>query len=69
MKAHDTIEWGKATTDCFAAQLEMYPAMSTSEVQAAIDQYHDQAYGWKLTGAGGGGYLQFQQINGVLTLN
>ena len=57
MKAHDTIEWGKATTDCFAAQLEMYPAMSTSEVQAAIDQYHDQAYGWKLTGAGGGGYL------------
>lgn len=57
MKAHDTKSWGKATADCFAAQLEMYPAMSTPEVQAAIDQYRDQTYGWKLTGAGGGGYL------------
>ena len=57
MKAHDTKNWGKATAECFEAQLEMYPAMSTPEVQAAIDQYRDQAYGWKLSGAGGGGYL------------
>ena len=57
MKARDTRTWGKATADCFEAQLEMYPAMSTPDVQAAIEQYRNQAYGWKLTGCGGGGYL------------
>ncbi len=57
MKVHDAENWGKATTDCFEAQLEMYPGMSTPEVQAAIQQYRNQAYGWKLTGCGGGGYL------------
>ena len=57
MKKQDTIHWGKATSDCFEAQLEMYPAMSTPDVLAAIDQYRDLAYGWKLTGCGGGGYL------------
>ena len=57
MKAHDTANWGKATAECFEAQLEMYPAMSTPDVQAAIEQYRKQACGWKLSGAGGGGYL------------
>ena len=57
MKSHDVKKWGKATADCFEAQLEMYPAMSTLEVQAAIKQYRNQAHGWKLTGCGGGGYL------------
>ena len=57
IKAHDVISWGKATAECFEAQLEMYPAMSTPEVQAAIQDYQLQAYGWKLTGCGGGGYL------------
>ena len=57
MKAHDVKNWGKATAACFEAQLEMYPAMSTPEVQTAIDKYRNQAAGWKLTGCGGGGYL------------
>lgn len=57
IKAHDAKKWGKATTDCYEAQLEMYPAMSTPEVRAAIEKYRNQAFGWKLTGAGGGGYL------------
>ena len=57
MKAHDVQTWGKATAECFEAQLEMYPAMSTPDVQAAILQYREQACGWKLTGCGGGGYL------------
>lgn len=57
MKNHDARSWGEATADCFDAQLEMYPAMSTQDVQDAIRKYRDQAYGWKLTGAGGGGYL------------
>lgn len=57
MKEHDAENWGKATAECFEAQLEMYPAMSTPDVQTAIDQYRHQVYGWKLTGCGGGGYL------------
>jgi cytidyltransferase-like protein len=57
LKAHDAENWGKATTECFEAQLEMYPAMSTPDVQTAIEKYHNQAHGWKLTGCGGGGYL------------
>ena len=57
MKTRDTKNWGKATAECFEAQLEMFPEMSTPDVQSAIDQYHDRAYGWKLTGCGGGGYL------------
>ena len=57
MKEHDVKKWGKATAECFEAQLEMYPEMSTPDVQAAIESYHDQACGWKLTGCGGGGYL------------
>lgn len=57
MKAHDVTGWGQATADCFEAQLEMYPEMSTPEVQAAIQAYRDHACGWKLTGCGGGGYL------------
>ena len=57
MKNRDVIGWGKATADCFEAQLEMYPAMSTPDVQVAIEQYRNQACGWKLTGCGGGGYL------------
>ena len=54
---YDAVGWGKATTDCFHAQLEMFPEMLTPDVEKAIDKYHDKVYGWKLTGAGGGGYL------------
>ena len=57
MKAHDVKKWGEATAKCFEAQLEMFPAMSTPDVQVAIDKYRNQSYGWKLTGCGGGGYL------------
>ena len=48
--------WGEATKDCFAAQLEMFPAMITDEMRAVIEEYKDQAYGWKVSGCGGGGY-------------
>lgn len=49
--------WGEATAACFDAQLEMFPNMLTPEVTSAIEYYRNQAYGWKLTGCGGGGYL------------
>jgi mevalonate kinase len=31
--------------------------MMDSNVRAAIKQYSERALGWKLSGAGGGGYL------------
>lgn len=57
IKARDVDEWGKATTEDFEAQVEMFPAMLSSEMQAAIDRYRNQVCGWKVTGCGGGGYL------------
>lgn len=41
----------------FEAQIAMFPRMVDSNILEIIDQYRDQALGWKLTGAGGGGYL------------
>ena len=52
----DVKTWGEATKACFAAQIEMYPAMITEEIRATIEEYKDKAYGWKVTGCGGGGY-------------
>jgi hypothetical protein len=53
----DTVSWGKYTTESFEAQLEMFPHMLTGSARQTIDLYRSRAYGWKLTGAGGGGYL------------
>jgi galactokinase/mevalonate kinase-like predicted kinase len=48
---------GQLLTDSFRAQAAMFPAMVTPAVQKVIDRYSSYAYGWKVTGAGGGGYL------------
>ena len=63
IKNLDVEQWGKATTEAFKAQLEMFPAMMTPDVQSAVEQYGGMACGWKLTGCGGGGYLLL--ISGV----
>jgi glycerol-3-phosphate cytidylyltransferase-like family protein len=41
----------------FEAQISLFPAMSDPKVRATLRQYADSALGWKLSGAGGGGYL------------
>lgn len=53
----DLHAWGKATTQSLHAQLEMFPNMMTDEAAQAIKEYSQQALGYKITGAGGGGYL------------
>ena len=35
----------------------MFPHMMTSMVSRLIERYRDDALGWKISGAGGGGYL------------
>ena len=53
----DLIDFGKAFTSSFEAQIAMFPNMAYEEIFKLIDSYKTQALGWKLSGAGGGGYL------------
>jgi len=50
-------KFGRAVRNSFEAQISMFPNMMNPSVRDLIDKYKDQALGWKLSGAGGGGYL------------
>jgi cytidyltransferase-like protein len=54
---HDIVRFGRFFRDSFEAQIAMFPNMMNETVAKLIDQYQDVALGWKLSGAGGGGYL------------
>jgi cytidyltransferase-like protein len=56
-RALDTAAFGQAFTASFEAQVAMFPNMLSHAVQDLIHTYRDRACGWKLSGAGGGGYL------------
>ena len=53
----DIVKFGSSLRAMFEAQVAMFPAMLNERVAAVIEKYRDMALGWKLTGAGGGGYL------------
>ena len=53
----DINTFGRSLREMFEAQVAMFPAMMNGRVASVIDKYRDVALGWKLTGAGGGGYL------------
>jgi cytidyltransferase-like protein len=53
----DIYKFGSSLREMFEAQVRMFPAMLNDRVQTVIDKHRDTALGWKLTGAGGGGYL------------
>ena len=55
--ARDVIAFGDAFRRSFEAQVAMFPNMAGPEIYEIIGKYKDQAAGWKLSGAGGGGYL------------
>ena len=57
VKARDAAAWGRATTESFEAQIAMFPAMMSPEMSETIERFRGTALGWKITGAGGGGYL------------
>jgi len=54
---HDIHRFGKNFQESFEAQVAMFPNMINDTVVSMIDHYKDKALGWKLSGAGGGGYL------------
>ena len=55
--AQNITEFGHFFRKSFDAQIAMFPNMMNEMVARLIDQYRDVALGWKLSGAGGGGYL------------
>jgi len=57
LKNKDSQLAGSAMTRSFEAQIKMFPNMVTEEVLEAIETVQDQVLGYKLSGAGGGGYL------------
>lgn len=53
----DIHSFGNSFRRSFEAQIAMFPHMVTRELLDIIDHYKDKALGWKLSGAGGGGYI------------
>jgi hypothetical protein len=53
----DIEAFGAAVRAGFEAQIAMFPNMMNETVAELIEQYRHEALGWKLSGAGGGGYL------------
>lgn len=55
----DAEKTGKAISESFDAQIAMFPNMVNQDILNQIDQFKSKVLGWKMSGAGGGGYLIF----------
>jgi cytidyltransferase-like protein len=55
--AHDAGAFGRYMRESFEAQIAMFPNMIIHTIIELIEQYRESALGWKVSGAGGGGYL------------
>ncbi len=67
----DSAAFGRSFREAFEAQIAMFPHMMDGSVQDAIDTYRSRALGWKLAGAGGGGYLVLvsdEEISGTIKI-
>ncbi|MBP1662960.1 MAG: cytidyltransferase-related domain protein [Bacteroidetes bacterium] len=53
----DAVALGKAMTSSFNAQTAMFPDMVNDEINTQLEHYKADVLGWKISGAGGGGYL------------
>jgi cytidyltransferase-like protein len=53
----NALRFGQAMTRSFEAQIAMFPNMLTPNLKEAIKQLPNVALGYKVSGAGGGGYL------------
>jgi len=47
----------KGFSSSFNSQVTMFPKMMNEKIAKVIDSHRDKALAWKLSGAGGGGYL------------
>jgi len=55
--ARNEKEFGRQMSASFEAQISMFSRMMDHNARTAIKQYAGKSIGWKLSGAGGGGYL------------
>jgi cytidyltransferase-like protein len=49
--------FSKGFSSSFSAQITMFPKMMNDKISKVIDLHRNKAMAWKLSGAGGGGYL------------
>jgi hypothetical protein len=49
--------FAKGFSSSFSSQISMFPKMMNDKIAKVIDSHTDKALAWKLSGAGGGGYL------------
>jgi cytidyltransferase-like protein len=59
IKEKNVLKFGGAMRQSFEAQIVMYPNMVSDDIFEVLEKYKKMANGWKLSGAGGGGYLIF----------
>lgn len=57
IKEKDIKNFGKFVIESFEAQTSLFPNTINDDIREIINKYKDIALGWKLSGAGGGGYL------------
>jgi len=57
LKNKDIALFTKGFTESFNSQITMFPKMMNDKIAGVINSYRDTALSWKLSGAGGGGYL------------
>ncbi len=55
----DVEAFAQAFTASYEAQITMFPNMVDDEILSSLQEYKKDALGWKLSGAGGGGYFIF----------
>lgn len=61
----DLTAFGASVRAGFEAQIAMFPGMAPPEILAVVDRHAPGALGWKVSGAGGGGYLILVSQNSV----
>ncbi|MEI8272643.1 MAG: adenylyltransferase/cytidyltransferase family protein [Paludibacter sp.] len=59
LQQKDVLAVGKYMTESFDAQIAMFPNMVSPDILAQIEAFKPNVLGWKVSGAGGGGYLIF----------
>lgn len=57
LNTKDIKTFSEGFTASFNSQIAMFPKMMNDKIARVIDMHRDKALAWKLSGAGGGGYL------------
>ncbi len=55
--AMDIQKFSEGFRNSFESQVRMFPGMLNNRIEKIIDTFRNEALAWKLSGAGGGGYL------------